>query len=251
MRKIVQQKLIKMGLVVLVFVFIFVVTFTLNQQYIKKNTDLVNVLVAVKKIPAFSSLTVDQVALAKKPRVVIPKEAVFDASTLFSGKIYYVGDLGFGVGDIIRLDRLLKEDTNGIGKVTSLAEENMMLISINTNLVKSCANLVVPGTLVNAIVFVKGQMLDEPDLIISPAEDTRLANLLVVDKKNANASPPTEKGREAIPAVVTLIIDKDNLEIAKALVQYNETGSVYLLPVGFESNVYLASEVRKQQGEKK
>jgi hypothetical protein len=110
---------------------------------------------------------------------------------------------------------------------------------------------VVPGTLVNAIVFVKGQMLDEPDLIISPAEDTRLANLLVVDKKNANASPPTEKGREAIPAVVTLIIDKDNLEIAKALVQYNETGSVYLLPVGFESNVYLASEVRKQQGEKK
>jgi Flp pilus assembly protein CpaB len=240
-----------MVLVVLVFVFIFVVTFTLNQHYIKKNTDLVDVLVAAKKIPAFSSLTVDQVAFAKRPRVVVPKEAVLDVSLLFSGKKYYVGDLGFGVGDIIRLDRLSKEDINGIAKVTSLGEENRMLISINTNLVKSCANLVVPGTLVNAIVFVKGQMLDEPDRIISPAEDLSLANLLVVDKKNAEATIPTEKGREAIPAVVTLIIEKDNLEIAKALVQYNETGSIYLLPVGFESNVYLASQVRKQQGEKK
>jgi Flp pilus assembly protein CpaB len=239
-----------MVLVVLVFVLIFVVTFILNQNYIKKNTDLVNVLVAVKKIPAFSSLTVDQVALAKRPRVVVPREAVLDVSTLFSEKTYYVSDLGFGIGDIIRLDRLSNEDTKGIGKVSSLGEENMMLISINTNLVKSCANLVVPGTLVNAIVFVKGQMLDEPDRIISPAEDLSLANLLVVDKKNAEATIPTEKGREAIPAVVTLIIEKDNLEIAKALVQYNETGSIYLLPVGFESNIYLASEVRKQQGEK-
>lgn len=246
MRKIVKQKWIKTGLVVFVFLLIFCTTFVLNRFYIANNTDLVSVAVASKKIPAFSPVTVDQVTLSKRPKTVVPKEAIVDTSVLFSGKKYYVGDLGFGEGDIIRLDRLAEGKINGIEDLVSLEDENKMLISVNTNLAKSCANLVTPGTVVNAIIFVKGQM-NEPDIIISPAEDSRLANLLVVDKKNAEASSTAEKGREAIPAVVTIVIDKNNMDVAKTLVQYNEKGSIYLLPVSFKGDVYLGSQTRKEE----
>jgi len=246
LRKIVKQKWLKTGLVVLVFLLIFATTFTLNRLYIQKNTDMVAVAVASSKIPAFSLLTSDKVTLSKRPRAVVPKEAVLDTTTLFSGKKYYSCDLGFGAGDIIRLDRLSEGKSTGMGNITSLEEEHKMLISVNTNLVKSCSNLVTPGTVVNAIVFIKGQMMGEADRIISPAEDPRLSNLLVVDKKNAESSPPAESGREAIPAVVTLIMDKDNIDTAKALVQYNEKGSVYLLPVGFKGDVYLSTQAIKK-----
>ena len=242
MRKTVKQKWIKTGLVILVFLLIFFITFTINRLYIQKNTDLVNVVVAYKKIPAFSLITADRVTLAKRPRVVVPKEAILDMSVFLSGKKYYAGDLGFGPGDVIRLDRLSEGKSGVAGDIAALEDEGKMLVSVNTNLVKSCSNLVTPGTVVDAIVFIKGQMVGEPDRIISPAEDPRLSNLLVVDKKNAESSPPAEKGREAIPAVITLIMDKTSMDVAKALVQYNEKGSVYLLPVGFKGDVYLAAQ---------
>lgn len=246
MRKILKKKLQKGGAVLLLFVIIFTVTFTLNRLYIKKNTDMVNVVVAAKKIPAFSLLTIDQVKLAKRPSSVVPKEAIMDTNVFSNGNKYYATDLGFGNGDIIRTDRISEEKSSEENILASLENENKMLISIDTNLVKSCANLVSPGTWVNVIVFIKGQMIEEPDMIISPVEDPRLANLLVVDKKNSESSPISEKGREAIPAVVTFLMDRENIEAAKALVQYNEIGSVYLLPVGFKGDVYLASQAAKQ-----
>lgn len=246
MRKILKKKLQKGGAVVLLFLIIFTVTFTLNRLYIKKNTDMVNVVVAAKKIPAFSLLTIDQVKLAKRPNSVVPKEAIIDTNVLSDGNKYYATDLGFGSGDIIRTDRISEEISSKENILASLENENKILISIDTNLVKSCANIVSPGTLVNVIVFIKGQMIEEPDMIISPVEDPRLANLLVIDKKNSESSPISEKGREAIPAVVTFLMDKENLEGAKALVQYNEIGSVYLLPVGFKGDIYLASQAIKQ-----
>lgn len=226
----------------LVFIIIFGITFTLNRLYIKNNTDMINVVVAAKKIPAFSQITEDQVKMSKVPSSVVPKDAITDTNLLSKENRYFAADLGFGTDDIIRLDRL-SDDKNGVYNIlTTLEAENKTLVSINTNLVKSCANLVSPGSLVNVIVFIKGQMIEEPDKIISPAEDARLNNLLVIDKKNAESSSIAEEGKESIPAVVTFMMDKENIETAKALVQYNEIGSVYLLPVGFKGDVYLASQ---------
>lgn len=242
MRKVLRKKLLKSALVVLVFIMIFGITFTLNRLYIRKNTDMVNVVIAAKKIPAFSQITEEQVKLSQLPSSVVPKDAIADTNLFSEGNKYFTADLGFGIGDIIRLDRLSDGKSDGLNILTSLEDENKTLVSINTNLVKSCANLVSPGSLVNVIVFIKGQMIEEPDKIISPVEDARLTNLLVIDKKNAESSSITEKGRESIPAVVTFMMDKENIETAKALVQYNEIGSVYLLPVGFKGDVYLAAQ---------
>lgn len=239
MRKLIKQKYLKAGLVIIVFCLITAATFTLNRMYIRKNTDMVNVAVAFQKIPAFTQVLPEQVKLAKRPRSAVPSEAILDTAELTRMK-YYANDLGFGEGDIIRADRLSTEKSSKVGELSSLDAENKMLIAVSTNLVRSCANLVTPGARVDAVVFIPSRELDEGDLLISPLEDPRLANLLVIDKKNAESSPPPDSGREAIPATVTMIIDKADLEIAKALVQYNETGSIYLLPVGFDGAVHLA-----------
>lgn len=248
MRKIVKRKWMKRGLAVVVFFLIFAITFTLNQLYIKKNTDMVNVLVAVDKIPAYSLVTKDKVMLAKRPRSVAPGEVLFTLKDIVNSK-YYTLDLGFGKGDIIRSDRLSQENGSTLTNLAKLGEENKMLVAVDTNLVKSCANLVEPGTVVDAVVFIEAKDVYEDDIIISPQEDPYLANLIVIDKKNSESTVPEEKGREAIPAVVTLILDQDKLDVAKALVEYNEKGSIYLLPVGFQGDAYLASSTKYSKGE--
>lgn len=242
MRKIYKKRLLKLLLVTLSFCVVFAITFTLNNTYIKKNTEMMVVAVASTKIPAFSLIDNSSITLAKRPLSVIPKDAVFKPEEFLSDKKLHAGDLGFGAGDIIRTERLVMENDTAIVQLAGLAAENKMLVAVNTNLVRSCANMVVPGTLVNAVVVIKGQLMNEPDKVISPDDDSRLGNLLVVDKKNAEGAKPSANGREAIPAVITLVLDRDNLEVAKALVQYNEKGNIYLLPVGFKGDVYLASE---------
>lgn len=241
LRKIVKQKILKTSLVIGAFLIIFFVTFTINRLYIKKNTDLINVVVAVHKVPAFSQIALKDLALAQRPRSVVPAEAVTDLGNLSGPTKYYAGDLGFGEGDIIRQDRLFQNDNNP-RNLALLGDQNKMLVAVDTNLVKSTANLVVPGTLVNAVVFIKGDLNAVPDRILSPAEDPKLGNLLVVDKKNSEAAIPAEKGRDAIPSVITVMLDKGSLDVAKALVEYNEKGSIYLLPIGFRGDIYLAAQ---------
>ncbi len=230
------------------FIAIFLITFTVNRQYIARNTDLVSVAVANTKIPAYSRLNQTDISMRKFPKSAVPKDAVLDPTPYTKDEVYYTGDIGFSQGDIIRAGKLTTSDMEPATKLARLKDDKKMLLAIDTNLVKSCANLVTPGSRVNAVVFIKGEgssgfmgdSEENKDKTISPAEDPYLANLLVVDKKNADASPPPETGREAIPAVITIMLDEDNLEAAKALVEYNEKGSIYLLPVGFESDFYLA-----------
>lgn len=243
MRKIYKKKLLKIAVVILSFCLVFGITFTLNTMYIRKNTNMVMVAAANKKIPAFSLIENSSLILVKRPMSVVPQEAVLNLEEFLQGRKIYAGDLGFGKGDIIRTDRLLADSNAPILDLVKLADENKMLIAVNTNLVRSCSNIVVPGTFVNAVVVIKGQQLNEPDRVISPDDDPNLANLLVADKKNAEAANPSESGRDAIPAVITLVLDRNNMEAAKSLVHYNEKGSIYLLPVGFKGDVYLASKV--------
>ncbi|MCR4443458.1 MAG: hypothetical protein QHH10_14255 [Peptococcaceae bacterium] len=244
MRRIVRQRWIKTGIVILGFLVVFAITFTLNRQYIKSNTDLVPVVVAAQKIGAFMPVKKGTAVLTKRPRSVVPAQAVADPDLLWSGKQYYASELGFGEGDIIRMDRLTEENVAGPGSLSTLSEQNRLLVAVNTNLVKSCANLVGPGVLVDAVVFIRSDLPSLPGRVISPAENPGLAGLLVIDKKNAESAFPAEKGREAVPAVITLAVDRSQVELVKSIVEYNEKGSIYLLPVGFKGDVYLKSLAR-------
>lgn len=202
---------------------------------------MVSVVVASHKVPAYSLLGKESLLLARRPRSVVPDTAVYQPDDLLGLTRFYSGDLGFGEGDIIRKDRLFTANNSPMGDLNRLAPEGKMLVSVSTDLVKSTANLIVPGTVVNAVVFIKGDMNQSEDKVLSPKEDPKLGGLQVVDKKNAEAAAPAEKGRDALPAVITLMIDGEDFDTAKALVEYNEKGSIYLLPIGLNGDIYLAA----------
>ncbi|MGI6587196.1 MAG: hypothetical protein ACOX2N_07645 [Peptococcia bacterium] len=245
MSKIFRKKWLRAFFVLLTFCVVFFITYTLNDFYIKKNVQTVRVATVTKKIPPYTLVTKEQIVMAPIPVSVVPEDAVLNVEQFFQGKEYYTNELGLGAGDLLRTEKLSADNTSPLGKLTRLSDEQTMLVAINTNLVQSCANLVVPGTLVNAIVYIKAKGMGEEDVVISFEEDPGLANLLVVDKKNANSAVVEEEGREAIPAVVVFKLHKNQQNVAKALVKYNETGIVYLLPVGFQGDIFLGLEAQK------
>ncbi|MFY9173750.1 MAG: SAF domain-containing protein [Peptococcia bacterium] len=250
MNKAVRQRIWKTLLVMIVFVVIFYVTFKINNRYIRENTEMVRVAVAIREIPAYTQIKEEDLILAKRPLSVIPKDAVYDTKELLESGTYYTGEFGLEAGDILRVERLFLSDQNPLGSLARLRDENKMLIAVNTNLVQSTANLVIPGAVVDAVVFIAGDN-ETPDQVISPLEDPRLGDLLVVDKKNSEAAIPAEKGRDAIPAVITIMLEREELDIAEALVSYNELGSIYLLPVGFEGDIYLAAQAKVETEQEK
>jgi Flp pilus assembly protein CpaB len=244
-RRIIKQKILKACLVVGLFVFIFLTTYHLNQAYLKKHTDLVRVSVARKEIPAYSRVTREDITFSLQTRSSLPPDSIFDPDGFFQGRSYFTGNLGFGPGDVIRSSRLNQNSLMPFHVLAQLQENKQMLVTIQTNLVQSCSNFVEPGALVNAFVFIKGNSHDIPDRIISPLEEPHLGNLLVFDIRNAEGQKLAEEGREALPAVVTLVLDSHNLDAAKVLVEYNETGNIYLVPIGFDASSRLCWEAAK------
>lgn len=241
----VRKKGWKIVLVLITFVVVFGGTYILNDHYIKKNVQTVQVAKISKKVLPYSLLTKEQVTMTLMPEAAVPEDAVFDLEEFFQEKQYYTGELGFGVGDLLSPRKLLPDNDAPLGKLVRLVDEQTMLIAINTNLVQSCANLVLPGTLVHALVYIKGKGMGEEDQVISFLENPDLANLLVVDKKNANSVGIEEGGREAIPAVVVFQIGQNRPNVAKTLVEYNEKGVIYLMPVGFQGDVFQDSVLPK------
>ncbi|HHX96786.1 MAG TPA: Flp pilus assembly protein CpaB [Clostridia bacterium] len=225
-------------LVIITFCGVFLLSYFLNQAYLRKNTATMEVVMVTKKVPPYSLLSKEDLAVMTIPQAIVPDDAVLDLEEFWQDSPYYTTDLGFGAGDLLCTEKLSSDHFTAWGKMAALTNEESMLIAINTNLVQSCANLVIPGSLVEAIVHLPAKGMEEEDQVISCLEEPALANLLVVDKKNAQAAPIEKDSREAIPAVVVLKLHKNQQTTAKKLVYYNEKGTIYLLPVGFRSEIF-------------
>lgn len=236
-----MKKWITVTIITISLALIFSATFYINRLYIKKNTDMENVAVTTKKITPYSKLLKTDLKLKKKVKSEIPEDAIYNINELFKDKeVLYAGELGFGEGDILRKSRITDNENNPFSKALELNGTGKMLVSVNTDLVRSTANFVKKGVRVDAVVFVKAEQRGMPDMVITKRENPNLANLLVIDKKNDESTEPKEEGREAIPYVVT--IETDKLEVASDLVRFNEIGKIYLLPVGVDTGYYLKQQ---------
>jgi len=172
----------------------------------------------------------------------VPEDAIYNIDEFFKEKEYvFTGELGFGEGDKIRTARLSDSESSPFGKALDINGTGKMLVSVNTDLVRSTANFVKKGVMVNAIIYIQAAERGMPDMVITHRENPLLAELLVVDKKNAEAGEPTEKGREAIPSVVTF--KTSNIQQASDLIRFNEVGKIYLLPVGVDAEFYLKQQI--------
>lgn len=225
-----MKKWLKVTVVVVTGLMLAAATYVLNKSYIESHTSLQPVAVALETTTPYSKLT--KYELVEKVRASIPEDAVTDLKYL-TDKQWYAGSIGIGEGDIIRKSRLVDETNNPFGKALIL-EKDKVLVGIETSLLRSAGANIKPGVLVNALVFRAGDQRGEADTVISVDDNSMLGNLLVKEVKNADAADATSKagkGKEAIPTVVVL---ETTVPVAKYLVLCQETGKIYLSPVGVD-----------------
>ena len=229
------------GLIICVsFVAVFGVTYYLNQDYLRKFAETATVVVARRDLLPGEPLTADGLYLAEKPVFGLGEDYSADVSGLMERGPWYVGEIGFGAGDILRPSRLASAAATGGDWLWEFRRrDSARLIAIETNLVRSSGDWLWPGMLVDAMVYLpaKDSYQDpQPSRIIGPEEDPLLGGLLVIDKKNANgltlSLAPRDEGysRDLLPAVVTIMVEEEDTERLLALIRYNEEGRIYLSP---------------------
>ena len=229
------------GLIICVsFLGVFALTFRLNENYLQGMADTVTVAAARMDLLPGAPLLREQLAMAERPAFGLGEDYIADMDEFFGNGPWYVGDIGFGAGDIVRPGRLVPASrAGGEWRWEFDKSDRARLIAVETSLVRSSGDWLWPGMLVDALVYIPpkdGYDDPQPSRIIGPEEDPLLKSLLVIDKKNANGLaidglPDTEGyGRDRLPAVVTLMIGEDETERAMALVRYNEEGKIYFSP---------------------
>lgn len=232
--------LIKGLIICISFFAVFGVTYKLNQSYLQRAAETVNVVTVKKDLLPGEPLTQDILQLAEKPAFGLGDDFATDAHALMESGPWYADEIGFASGDILRPGRLVPAgDKGGDWQWEFSKRDNVRLIAVETSLVRSGGDWLWPGMRVDAMVYIpaKDSYDDpQPSQIIGPEEDPLLGGLLVIDKKNAygftleGQSPEEGYNRDLLPAVVTLMMGEDDTERAKALIRYNEEGKIYFSP---------------------
>lgn len=222
------------------FIVVFGITFTLNQAYLKQAGATQRVVAAKRDLLPGTPLNADSLTMMEKPVFGLDRDYITDVGEFMARGPWYIGELGVGAGDVLRPRRLTSADSAGGGWRWEFDNrEDMCLIAVATDLVRSGGDWLWPGVRADAVVYMpakNGYEEVQPSQIIGPEEDPLLANLLVIDKKNAGgltlAGGPAGEGysRDLLPAVVTLMVNKEDEERIKALIRYNEEGKIYFSP---------------------
>ena len=231
------------GLLICVsFVAVFVVTYRLNQSYLQQVVETQAVVTAITDILPGEALDPGNLQLSEKAVFGLGGDLITDLHAFLENGPWYAGDIGIGAGDILRPERLVNAAAYaGDWRWAFDQREGARLIAIETSLARSSGDWLWPGALVDALVYIPAKESYEdsrPSQVIGPDDDPFLRGLLVIDKKNANGMSlgegAAEEGysRDALPAVVTLMIEEGDIGRAMALVRYNEEGRIYLSPSG-------------------
>jgi hypothetical protein len=232
--------LLKGAIICVSFLAVFIVTFRLNQTYLQQTAETVPVVTARSDLLPGEPLLPEMLVLSEKPVFGLDEDYAADIDDLVALGPWYIGEIGFGAGDVLRPSRLeAAEIKGGKSRWEFCTQEGARLIAVETSLVRSSGDWLWPGTLVDALVYIPARESYEdpqPSRIIGPEDDPLLKGLLVIDKKNANGvslGPQAQSdgyARDLLPAVVTLMVDEDDTERVKALIRYGEEGKIYFSP---------------------
>ncbi|MDU5946545.1 MAG: hypothetical protein E6Z15_05635, partial [Paenibacillus macerans] len=127
-------------------------------------------------------------------------------------------------------------------------KDGAMFVGVKTDQVKSAGDMIKPGTIVDAYVYIKGQDR-QPSELVTPADDPLLKGLLIKDRQNQNGYEPQREGsgnQNPIPAIA--VVETTNPDVAAALIKYQQEGEVYFTPTGVNVDVIpLEKEVNAAQ----
>jgi Flp pilus assembly protein CpaB len=222
------NKYTRAGLIITFGLLFATVAYTLNNNMIAEQVQTKRVIIAKEDIAPFEMLTKEKLEFREVVMGEVPSDAIDNAESINFDDAY-ASKFGFLKGSSLRSSYITTAVNSELGAGVGL-KDGMRLIGIKTDLVLSAGNEVKVGILVDAIAFVQAQDNERGGSVSEKVIDPTLSKLEVVKLLNAEGvTPDPATGRSLIPNVVVL---KVTTEQASKLMEYQETGKVYLLPTG-------------------
>ncbi|NOU80778.1 hypothetical protein GC101_18100 [Paenibacillus sp. LMG 31459] len=205
---------------------ILVVVNIVQSKNISNQVDTQRIVVAKQDIAPFTEITKDKLQYRDVVLSEVPVDAVLDAGELKFGDLY-AGEYGIRSNEPVRTTYNTTSLNSQVGSSIGL-KEGMTEIGIATDLARSAGDDAKPGVYVNIIAYVR----DEATNVSRKVVDPKLTNIKVLKRLNSEGTTPdAASGDSLIPAVVVLEVTPEQ---AAAIMEYQETGKVYLLPLGIK-----------------
>ncbi|MBA9086491.1 Flp pilus assembly protein CpaB [Fontibacillus solani] len=218
------NKYTRSGLIVLVGVIFALIGFKLTQSNIAQHVQTQRVIVAKEDIAPFTELTKDMLEYEDRVISAIPSGAINDASQISFGDAY-TSEFGIIKGSTLQAHLITTAAQSQMGSLVSL-KPGYTEIGVKTDLVLSAGDEAKPGVLVDVIAYVQ----KESESI--KVSDPSLTGIRVLKRLNSEGTvPDPNAGNSLIPVVVVLEVTKAQ---AESIMEYQESGKVYLLPTELE-----------------
>lgn len=162
----------------------------------------------------------------------IPEDAITDLKQL-EGQTWVTNEVGIPKGIPVSKSLLVTAKESKYGEAIELTD-GAMFIGVQTDQVRSAGDMIKPGTIADAYVYIAGDDRT-PAKLVSPKVDPRLKGLLIKDRQNQNGYEPKKEGegnQNPIPAIA--VVETNDPEVAAALIQYQEEGKFYFVPTGVD-----------------
>jgi Flp pilus assembly protein CpaB len=222
------NKYTRTGLIFTLAIISAFVAFRLNSNMIAEQVQTKRVIVAKEDIAPFEMLTKEKLEFREVVVGEVPSDAIDNAESI-NFEDAYASKYGFLKGSSLRSSYITTAAKSELGTGIGL-KDGMRLIGVKTDLVLSAGNEVKAGMLVDVIAFIQNQDNERGGSFSEKVIDPGLSKLEVAKLVNAEGTvPDATTGNSLIPNVVVL---KVNTEQAGKLMQYQETGKIYLLPAG-------------------
>lgn len=172
----------------------------------------------------------------------VPEDAIRDLKEL-EGESWVTTEIGIPKGIPVSKSMLIPAKDSKYGESLEL-KDGAMFVGVQTDQVKSAGDMIKPGTVADAYVYIKGEDR-QPSKLVTPTDDPLLKGLLIKERQNQNGYEPQQEGmgnQNPIPAIA--VVETNDPGVAAALIKYQEEGEIYFAPTGVKI------EVNGEQAEK-
>lgn len=205
---------------------IFIGVNIVQQKNISQQVETQRIVVAKQEIRPYQEITKDMLQYREVVLSEVPADAVLDAGKLKFGDLY-TGEYGIREKEPLRMNYTTTSLNSQVGSSIGL-KDGMTEIGVATDLARSAGDDAKPGVYVDVIAYVEDETTNLSKKIIDP----KLTNIKVLKRLNSTGTTPeAASGESLIPAVVVLEVTSAQ---AAAIMEYQETGKVYLLPLGIK-----------------
>ncbi|QDA30208.1 Flp pilus assembly protein CpaB [Paenibacillus polymyxa] len=202
-----------------------ITAFTMNQAQIDSQVQTKRIIVTKENVEPYGELKKENLEFKDVVISEVPDDAIMDQKSIQFGDAF-ASKFGFVQGTPIRSSYITDAKTSKLGSAIGL-KKGRVEIGVKTDLVLSAGNEIRPGILVDAQAFItngsegRGIRKVDPDL----------KGLLVKKVTNSEGMTPDSEStnNNMVPAAITLEVAPEQ---AARIMEYQETGKVYLLPAG-------------------